>query len=103
MQGFGASCSQSGERIIAAMWPFLLWIAILAVAGLVYPRRPRTTAALFVVLGTLSIILAFTHNAGNHLGAAAGVFWIVLGIWYLVKYRTPDARAKHVEYWTANA
>jgi hypothetical protein len=85
------------------MWPFLLWIAILAVAGLIYPRRPRTTAALFVVLGVLSIVLVFTHNQGNNLGGAAGVFWIGLGIWYLVKYRTPDARAKHIEYWTEKA
>jgi hypothetical protein len=85
------------------MWPFLLWIAILAVAGLIYPRRPRTTAALFVVLGVLSIILVFTHNQGNSLGGVAGVFWIGLGIWYLVKYRTADARTRHVEYWTEKA
>ena len=83
------------------MWTGLLWIAILAVAGLIYPRRPHITAALFVVLGALSIILAFTHNSENNLGAVAGAFWIGLGVWYLVKYRTPDARAKHVEYWTA--
>ena len=84
------------------MWPFLLWIAILAVAGLIYPRRPRTAAALFV-LGMLSIILAFTHNIGSGFGAVAGAFWIGLGIWYLVKYRKPDARANRVEYWTAKA
>ncbi len=89
--------------IIRRMWPFLLWIAILAVAGLIYPRRPRTTAALFVVLGALSITLVFTHHEGNNLGAVAGAFWIGLGVWYLVKYRTPEARAKHVEYWTAKA
>jgi hypothetical protein len=85
------------------MWSGLLWIMILAVAGLVYPRRPRTTAALFVALGVLSLTLAFTHRNGNNLGALAGAFWIGLGIWYLLKYRTAAARARHVEYWTEKA
>ena len=85
------------------MWPSFLWIVLLAVAGLCYPRRPRTAGALFLALGALSILMQFTHNAGNGLAALAGVFWIGLGVWYVVKFRNPDVRAKHVEYWTAKA
>ena len=83
------------------MWASLLWIVIIGIAGFCYPRRPRTTAALFVVLGALSIILVFTNHSDNNFGAVAGVFWIGLGVWYLLKFRTPHARAKHVDYWTA--
>lgn len=85
------------------MWLGLLWIVILAVAGLLYPRRPRITAALFVVLGVLSIFLALNQRNANNLGALAGAFWIALGIWYLLKFRTADARAKHIGYWTEKA
>jgi len=28
---------------------------------------------------------------------------IGIGTWYFIKYRNPDVRAKHVEYWTAKA
>ena len=84
------------------MWLGLLWIVVLAVAGLVYPRV-RTTAALFVVLGVLSLSLALTQRNGNNLGVLAGAFWIGLGLWYLLKFRTADARAKHIGYWTEKA
>jgi hypothetical protein len=85
------------------MWSGLLWIALIAAAGLCYPRRPRTAGVLFLALGVLSAALAFTHSPGNGLAPVAGAFWIGLGVWYLVKFRHPDARAKHVEYWTAKA
>ena len=85
------------------MWTFFLWLVLLTAASLCYPRRPRTAGALFIVLGFLSIVLIFTHNPGNGLVAVPGAFWIGLGAWYLVKYRNPDVRAKHVEYWTAKA
>ena len=38
--------------------------------------------------------MQFTHNAGNGLAALAGVFWIGLGVWYVVKVRNPDVRAQ---------
>jgi hypothetical protein len=83
------------------MWTFLLWLALLAAAGLCYPRRPRTAGALFTVLGVLSIILCLVH--GGVLAQVGGVFWIGLGTSYLVKYRRLDARERHVHYWTAKA
>ena len=86
------------------MWPFLAWLALMAAAGLCYPRRPRTAGALFIALGLLSTTLVLVFNHGSLLASlGAGVFWIGLGASYLVKYRRPDARAKHVEYWTAKA
>ena len=43
-------------------------------------------------------------DPGSVLGAiSAGAFFVGLGVIYLFKYRKPDVRAKHVEYWTAKA
>lgn len=95
--------NRSTTRIIPAMWTFVLWLTLLTAAGLCYPRRPRTAGALFIALGVLSGVLSFVHNSGNALVAFSGVFWIGLGASYLLKYRHPDVRAKHVEYWTAKA
>jgi hypothetical protein len=94
------------------MLGFLLWLALLTAAGLCYPRRPRLTGALFIVLGMLSVALAVDEHAlfvglnlqrdsGYGLAALAGSLWLALGAWYLVKYRHPEARAKHVQHWTA--
>ncbi|OLE85152.1 MAG: hypothetical protein AUF76_01520 [Acidobacteria bacterium 13_1_20CM_2_65_9] len=43
---------------IRAMWTGLFWFALLAAAGLCYPRRPRTAGALFIGLGFLSPFLS---------------------------------------------
>ena len=85
------------------MWTLLLWFALLTAAGLCHPRRPRTSGALFIILGALSVALTLEQKSGNSLGALGGVFWIGLGAWYLVKYHNPNVRAKHIEYWTAKA
>jgi hypothetical protein len=85
------------------MWTFALWIALLAAAGWSYPRRPLLAGVLFLALGVLSVVLGFIASNGNGLGALAGVVWIAIGGWYLVKYRDPDARKKHVDYWSAKA
>ena len=85
------------------MWTFFLWIVLLCGAGLCYPRRPRTAGGLFIATGILAVVLTLTQNHGNGLIAIPGAFWIALGVWYLLKYRNPDVRAKHVEYWTAKA
>lgn len=90
--------------MIRPVWPLLAWFALLAAAGLCYPRRPRTSGALFIALGLFTTILVLVLSHGSLLAAVgAGVFWIGLGISYVVKYRRPDIREKHVEYWTAKA
>jgi hypothetical protein len=78
-----------------------LWFALLTAAMLCYPRRPRVAGLLWIALGTLSLLQSYTQSA--RLGATSGLFFIGLGIWYLVKYRDAIVRAKHVEYWTAKA
>ena len=85
------------------MWSGVLWFALLTAAMLCYPRRPRTAGVLWVVLGMLSLFLRYLHNPGNLLGSVSGAFFVILGVTYLFKYRRPDVRAKHVEYWTAKA
>ena len=85
------------------MWAGLLWFALLTAAGLCYPRRPRTTALLFIALGAISLIPSRVQSSGSGLGEFIAAFWIALGVWQLVKYRSPNARAKHIEYWTAKA
>ena len=97
------------------MWTGLLWFVLLAAAGLTYPRRPRTSGMLWIVLGTLSLVMNIQRNGGSSLslamtvqrngdswlGPISGLFMISMGTWYLIKYRNPDVRAKHVKYWTA--
>jgi hypothetical protein len=99
----GADAIENRQGTMRRMWTFFLWIVLLCGAGLCYPRRPRTAGGLFIATGVLAIVLTLTNNNGNGLITGPAVFWIVLGVWYLVKYRSPDARAKHVEYWTAKA
>ena len=50
------------------------------------------------MLGILSIVQGYSRGA--RLGGLSGAFCVGLGFWYLVEYRDPDVRAKHVEYWT---
>jgi hypothetical protein len=57
--------------------------------------------ALWIMLGTLSIVQSYSYGA--RLAGLSGMFCIGIGIWYLLKYRDPEIRAKHVEYWTAKA
>jgi hypothetical protein len=83
------------------MWPGLLWFALLTAAMLCYPRRPRTAGALWITLGLMSMVLSFLHGAG--LAKFSGLFFVGLGVCYLVKYRKPEVREKHVDYWTAKA
>ena len=85
------------------MWTGLLWFALLAAAGLCYPRRPRMAGILWITLGVLSLTLNLQRNPDSSLGTTPGLFMVGMGAWYLIKYRNPDVRAKHVEYWTAKA
>ena len=70
---------RSNPATIRRMW-LLAWLALAAVAGLCYPRRPRTAGVLFIVLGLFSTMLVLVFNDGNLLAAlGAGAFWIGLG------------------------
>src|SRR5688572_18689249 len=86
-----------------ALWTGLLWFALLAAAGLCYPRRPRTAGAFFIMLGVLSAALSFRGGAGLGAATFVGLIWFSLGLSWLMRFRNPDIRAKHVEYWTAKA
>jgi hypothetical protein len=54
-----------------------------------------------MALGSLSLVQNHTRSAT--LGEIGGVYFIAVGIWYLVKYRDAGVRGKHIEYWTAKA
>jgi hypothetical protein len=83
------------------MWTGALWFVLLTVAGLCYPRRPRTAATLFIAMGMLSLAPNLQQTSTSRLNVAVGGFWIALGLWQHVKYRRASVRAKHIEYWTA--
>ena len=93
----------STDAIIPPMWTFFLWIVLVCGAGLCYPRRPRTAGSLFIMAGALAILLTLARSQAISLMVLPGIFWIGLGAWYLMKFRNPEIRAKHVHYWTAKA
>jgi len=82
---------------------FSFWLALLLAAALFYPRKPLASGVLFFLLGILSVGLRLQQNPGFIPAILTGAFWMVLGTSYLVKFRTADARAKHVQYWTAKS
>ena len=67
--------------MIPAMWAGLAWFALLAAAGLCYPRRPRTAGALWIMLGVLSVTMSVERNAGWTFGSTSGLFMIGMGTW----------------------
>ena len=85
------------------MWTGVPWFALLAAAMLCYPRRPRTAGALWIMLGVLSLSINLQRKADSWLALIPALFMIGMGTWYLVKYRHPDVRARHIDYWTAKA
>ena len=71
-----------------ALAGFVIWLTLLALAGICLPRRPRVSGALFILLGIWSSVLMFA--AGGHARPVPwlavlgiGVFWIALGTRYL--------------------
>jgi hypothetical protein len=83
------------------MWPGVLWLPLFTAALLCYPRRPRLSGGLWILLGLVSLLHSYSVKAKP--GVASGVVFVAIGIWYLVKYRNAAVRAKHVAYWTARA
>jgi hypothetical protein len=85
------------------MWTGLLWFVLLAAAGLCYPRWPRLAETFFIILGAMSAVLAFRAGAGSGTATFVGLIWGSLGLSWLMRFRNPYVRAKHVESWTAKA
>ena len=88
-----------------ALMGFVVWLGLLAAAGLCFPRRPHVTGVLFILLGVWSSVLRFGANGGARplpwlSVLAAGGIWLGIGISHLVRYRDPLARAAHVRTWT---
>jgi hypothetical protein len=68
---------------------FVFWLALLALALIVFWRQPRLSGALFVALGVLAIVLRGStsiHGQRVPLAVAlgAGAIWFVIGIRQLV-------------------
>ena len=84
------------------IWGFTCWLAIL-MAGLCYPRKPRTSGALFVLLGVWSVLMQVLSGTSGSVFRAVwfSAFWFALGLSYLTRFREPQVRAKHVAQWTA--
>ena len=73
-----------------ALAGFVVWLLLLAAAGICMPRRPRTSGALFVLLGIWSSALRFSAGGAARpvpwiAALGIGVFWIALGTRYLLK------------------
>jgi hypothetical protein len=87
------------------MWGFVCWFGILAVAGLCYPRRPRTSGTVFILLGVWSLILQLTARTPVSVLHAFwfAALWFGLGVSYLIRFRDPLVRAKHVAHWTTKS
>jgi hypothetical protein len=79
-----------------------VWLAIMAAAGLCYPRRPRTSGVLFLAAGGFMFIVW----AAGVIGGAPPVVAVTsaaLGLGKLVQFRDPGVRAAHVSEWTGKA
>ena len=86
---------------------FVIWLGLLAAAGLCFPRRPRLTGLLLIVLGVWSVVLRFwapgsARPVSIAIALGAGVVWFALGIRHLVKFHDPNVRAGHVKSWTTD-
>ena len=75
---------------------FVVWLMLLAAAGMCLPTRPRTSGALFILLGIWSSVLRLSASGESRpvpwlAALGIGVFWIALGTRYLL--RRPAWRA----------
>ena len=73
-------------------------LAILAAAGLCYPRRSQVTGVLFAVAGALMFVVWAAGAIGDALPVAA-LTSAGLGLGMLWRFRHPGARAAHVTEW----
>jgi hypothetical protein len=69
---------------------FVVWCALLAAAGLSFPRRPHVSGFLFIALGGWSVCLQLANRgiaSPNSLFISLGVasIWFALGIRQLTR------------------
>ena len=72
-----------------ALAGFVIWLILLAAAGICMPTRPRASGALFILLGVWSSVLRLAAGEVRPIPWLAalgiGVFWIALGTRYLLR------------------
>jgi hypothetical protein len=73
-----------------ALAGFVVWLTLLAAAGICMPTRPRMAGALFILLGVWSSVLKFSaRGAARPVSWVAafgmGAFWMALGTRYLLR------------------
>jgi hypothetical protein len=69
---------------------FAIWCALLAAAGLFFPRRPYVSGFLFIALGGWSVCLQLARRglvSPNSIFISLGVasIWVVMGIRQLTR------------------
>jgi hypothetical protein len=87
------------------MWFLIVFLCVMGVAGLFYPRRPLLTAMLFIMLGaSLLAVWAVGWITGSLSGILfASAIWIGFGLGALSKFRNSAVRSAHVAEWTGKA
>ena len=65
---------------------FSIWLIVLAAAGLMFPRRPRLSGALFILLGLLSTALQLVAR-GNLRPNTVAIALGVAGVWFAIGIR----------------
>jgi hypothetical protein len=73
-----------------ALAGFVIWLVLLAAAGVCVPTRPRTSGVFFILLGLWSSVMRLLSiGAARPLpwfaALGMGLFWIALGTRYLVR------------------
>jgi hypothetical protein len=73
-----------------ALAGFVIWLTLLAAAGICLPTRPRLSGAFFILLGIWSSVLRLAARGEARplpwiAALGIGVFWIALGARYLVR------------------
>lgn len=69
---------------------FVIWLTLLATAGICLPTRPRASGLFFILLGLWSSVMRLLSiGAARPLpwftAIGMGVFWIALGARYMVR------------------
>lgn len=95
------------QHVFYTMLAAVVWMALLTVALLAYPRRPRTAGTLLTLMGGWIFLLRYMNWDGGRVASGfwtaswMGGFWLVLGVGWIVRFSNAERRAAHIGYWTA--